>query len=205
MPNWVKHEITFTGSKEDLDKLESLAKEDTFFHNLIPIPEDLYIDAGSAEFTAKNERFIFIKSADEQIDSMRESYKNGDEPNVDNFVKSIRNYIVHGYTSWYPFCINKWGSKWDACELLTDRTNDETLFMVFDTAWNTVEPVFKKIAQTYPDVVFTGEFADEDVGSNCGRINGAYGKAEVTYLENGSDDAIAFAKEVLGIWEEGEE
>lgn len=203
MPNWVKHEITFTGSKESLDKLQSLATEEKFFDNIIPLPEDLLISAGSAEFTAPSQRFFFIKDADTQIEQMKDMARDNTEA-VDNFVKSIKNYIVHGYTSWYPFCIDRWGSKWDACDLIVER-DDDSLFMVFNTAWNTVEPIFKKITELFPDITIDGKFADEDVGANCGVIEGKNGNVTVAYFDNGSDEAIAFARELLGIWEEGED
>ena len=42
-----------------------------------------------------------------------------------------------GYASWYDFCINEWGTKWDTdCHSVdTYEEHPNTLETVFDTAW----------------------------------------------------------------------
>ena len=47
------------------------------------------------------------------------------------------NIEKYGYASWYDFCVNEWGTKWDT-EAHSVDTYDEhpnTLDAVFDTAW----------------------------------------------------------------------
>ena len=37
------------------------------------------------------------------------------------------------------------------------------------TAWSAPIPVIKKLSEMYPNIELTLEFADEDLGQNCGR------------------------------------
>ena len=44
------------------------------------------------------------------------------------------------------------------------------------TAWSTPEPIFKKLAEQYPDLLIEIEYADEDLGNNCGSYSYADGE-----------------------------
>ena len=50
---------------------------------------------------------------------------------------SNANIKKFGYASWYDFCINEWGTKWDTdCHSVdTYEEHPNTLETVFDTAW----------------------------------------------------------------------
>ena len=47
------------------------------------------------------------------------------------------NHKKYGYGSWYDFCVNEWGTKWDASTHSVDIYDEhsDTLDAVFDTAW----------------------------------------------------------------------
>ena len=47
------------------------------------------------------------------------------------------NFEKYGYASWYDFCVNEWGTKWDTeCHSVdTDPEYPDALEAVFDTAW----------------------------------------------------------------------
>ena len=47
------------------------------------------------------------------------------------------NVEKYGYGSWYDFCVNEWGTKWDteAHSVDVDPEYPDTLEAVFDTAW----------------------------------------------------------------------
>jgi len=48
----------------------------------------------------------------------------------------------------------------------------------FETAWSTPEPVIIELSDMYPDITFIVEYADEDIGSNCGRYTLKGGQGE---------------------------
>lgn len=99
----------------------------------------------------------------------------------------VDNYKQYGATSWYEWCIENWGTKWNAGS--NGQIDDDTI--VFKTAWSMPEPVIMKLSQMYPDREIDIMFADEGRGSNTGHI--VYQNGQVIrggYNENGSEDAL---------------
>lgn len=107
------------------------------------------------------------------------------------------NLDLYGSVNWYDWCCDNWGTKWNACDVYCDWFNDNELFYEFNTAWSAPYGVFEEIAEDYPDISFEVLYADEDIGSNCGRIT--FNDHRLVYWE--PDDrkaAVAFALEVHG-------
>ena len=73
---------------------------------------------------------------------------------------------IYGANNWYDWSIKNWGTKWDACDATWYSDDNVT----FNTAWNMPEPIYRKLSKIFPDVWFTAEFADEDLGNYCGTI-----------------------------------
>ena len=69
---------------------------------------------------------------------------------------------------WYSWSIEHWGTKWDACDADVHRVNDGTVSIVFDTAWSAPIPIYKAINKKYRTLDVHVEYADEDLGENCG-------------------------------------
>ncbi len=76
-----------------------------------------------------------------------------------------------GYASWYDFCVNEWGTKWDTeCHSVdTYEEHPDTLEAVFDTAWAPPVPFYEKLermgfqveAKYYePGMGFAGMYSD---------------------------------------------
>ena len=60
---------------------------------------------------------------------------------------SNANIKKFGYASWYDFCINEWGTKWDTdCHSVdTFEEYPTTLVTVFDTAWSPPIQFYEKL------------------------------------------------------------
>lgn len=106
----------------------------------------------------------------------------------------INNIINYGYSSWYDWSVNNWGTKWNACSTYYIDENH----IEFETAWSMPEEIFKELSKKYNTLVRV-EYADEDLGNNCG----------ISIYENGKliEDIIEdrqFALDVWG-WEDNEE
>ena len=100
-----------------------------------------------------------------------------------------RNKKDYGAESWYEWCREYWGTKWDAYDIQKEEDS-----IIFSTAWNTPEKVIIRLSSIFPDVEFTVEYADEDTGYNCGRYEVKDGKVIDRWLpEAGSDEAVEFA------------
>lgn len=71
----------------------------------------------------------------------------------------------YGYSDWYGWKVNNWGTKWGAYE--THLSDDGKL--CFQTAWSTPEVIFAKLSEMFPTVEMTVDYADEDMGQNVGQ------------------------------------
>lgn len=76
----------------------------------------------------------------------------------------VDNYLKYGHTTWYDWCIEYWGTKWNAYSF--EFIDDDTI--KFETAWSCPEPIIKKIAEKYQDAKIEHWWADEDCGNNSG-------------------------------------
>ena len=92
-----------------------------FLQEFIPVPEDLKIVAGRMGDPVEQKELE---------------------------LKEELNRIVHGYTNWYDFCVNEWGTKWDCGEQGNADINPNDPKMLtagFDTAWAPPIAAYEKL------------------------------------------------------------
>lgn len=111
------------------------------------------------------------------------------------------NVDKYGHATWYSWCIDNWGTKWGAydCSLSKDSKTSATL--CFNTAWAAPNYVIDKLAQQNPRLAIHHEWADEDIGYNCGYVeyeNGERVAEDDFELSSDPKEAFNFACEVLG-------
>ena len=89
----------------------------------------------------------------------------------------LNNILEYGFDTWYDWSCENWGTKWGACHTYyVDENNIE-----FDTAWSCPFKIFEEISKKYNTRVEV-EFADEDIGNNCGIV--IYDKGEeIDFIE----------------------
>ena len=63
--------------------------------------------------------------------------------------------------------------------------------IIFSTAWSCPIPIVIALAQKFPDVDFVWSYADEDTGSNTGRIAYKDYNLDIKAFENCSAEAYA--------------
>ncbi|MDE6730099.1 MAG: hypothetical protein K2J71_04910 [Oscillospiraceae bacterium] len=104
---------------------------------------------------------------------------------------------MHGQNNWHDWRVANWDTKWDAYgyESGIDYSNFETL--TFFTAWSAPHAVIERLAELFPDVQFTHEWADENIGFNCGRYVYKDGKFSEMYYPELEEQGVEFA---VGIW-----
>ena len=84
----------------------------------------------------------------------------------------------YGYSNWYDYCVNEWGTKWDCGEQGNSDIHPDgrMLHTFFDTAWAPPVYAYEKLealgfrvdAQFYePGMAFAGTYSD----GNCDEIN----------------------------------
>lgn len=71
--------------------------------------------------------------------------------------------------TWYGWNIDNWGTKWNAYNQPHPLTTSDTIY--FDTAWNGVPNLMRKLSLIFKDVTFHYAWADEDTGCNVGKVS----------------------------------
>ena len=66
-----------------------------------------------------------------------------------------------GYAHWYDWCINNWGTKWDARVEQFDDDNPKSVYVYYETAWSPPTAFLEWFCKQYPDTVFDVEYDEE--------------------------------------------
>lgn len=130
------------------------------------------------EYEKENKELKDIISGKKKQDWENIDYKGLGIKNLQDLGNTyINNILQYGCDTWYDWSCENWGTKWGACHTYyIDENNIE-----FDTAWSCPYNIFKEISKKY-DTKVKVDFADEDIGSNCGRLIFNKGK-EVSFIE----------------------
>lgn len=196
MPNHVANVIKMQGIKNLplFSTKEGILYFD--FNKLIPMPKSLNMESNSVEDLAieavmrklSKSRF-FGKNYKQISDEDWEKRVIIPGKNVEELQKAglqyISNQVLYDVTTWYDWCYNNWGTKWNSYEFEFEDNNT----IRFQTAWNCPEPVIQKLAQVYLDIRIEHWWADEDCGSNSGYRVYENGKVYGDYDEQCSSDA----------------
>lgn len=188
MPNWVRNRVTLFGDDKTLTEIKNKLEtsESSFdFNKIIPAPQELYeVPAGADEkyamkiATARKELGPKWKETSTlQVAWMKERTLDEWADLGDKYLYNIDHF---GHSTWYDWCIENWGTKWNTSEV---RWNGND-YVEFDTAWSFPEPIFVKLAETYPEVVISVDFADEDIGNNCGHFESSRSKISINYFND---------------------
>ena len=97
----------------------------------------------------------------------------------------------------YSWCIANWGTKWNSYGYDSFDTSDNTDTIFFLTAWSAPHPILEKLTTMFPTITFEHEWADEDIGSNCGRRTYYDGERTEEYYPDYGKESIEFAASVM--------
>jgi len=194
MPNHVTNRVTFDGDPEMVKRLrEAIASPldpDKLidFKEIIPMPtclENLHGD-GRNHLYRIPPGFDGVPSWEVPEESIIP---------VNALERATIRLRTGGYQFWYEWCVDNWGTKWNAY----DQRIDDLGRLVFSTAWSTPVPVFEELSRQWPEVMIQVEFADEDFGVNCGAYMLEAGEVMNEYLPTScSTEAEDWAADVLG-------
>lgn len=111
MPNWCSNHITVRGTDPaEIQRLSDAFSEGRFCNAVIPIPAELN-DPNTGSYGGED--------ADEK-DQLR-----------------ARLLDKYGYSGWYDFCIDRWGTKWDVGDAQSGIISEDGLEFCapFESAW----------------------------------------------------------------------
>ena len=144
MPNWYEDDLQISGPdvKKVMAKIGNPAGDDDQkvidFNVAIPYPKKFIALDKKAEKHNKNKR--------------------PDEP-----------YMKDGYNSGgYEWCIDNWGTKWNAVNVTDVEIDDEQATFTFDTAWSPPLPVIQAFSKMFPEHEFNIEYYEAGIGF-CGQ------------------------------------
>ena len=78
----------------------------------------------------------------------------------------------------YEWCVENWGTKWNAGDVNIIEKEEYTALVSFRTAWRPPLPVMDKLAAMFPDACFLFEYYENGMGF-CGSIRYESGKREL--------------------------
>ena len=156
MPNHIYNRLTVVEGEYDLDDIKS-------FNDVVPMPQELK-DTIHGGVSMQLEQCLGItKSFFGDRPTINEVYSENDKEEVDNL---ISNYLKYGYTTWYEWSVENWGTKWDMYE-----RGCSNKVLTFQTAWSTPVEWYKEFAKTLPEgVIIKVEYASEDFGYHTGEF-----------------------------------
>ena len=96
----------------------------------------------------------------------------------------------------YNWCIANWGSKCNSYGYTAD-TGFKDGKLTFLTAWSAPHPILQKLSEMFPEIEITHEWADEDIGTNCGRYAYYDGERTEEYYPESNKERIEFAARVM--------
>lgn len=137
------------------------------------------------------QNIITLKGDEQKIREMLKTIKNDDYGlGTVDFNKVIP---MPESCDWYEWSISNWGTKWNAYGYEKDMDYSGCDSLRFQTAWSAPHPVLEKLTEIFPDIEFEHEWADEDIGENCGRYRYKDGERIEEYVPECEKDCIEFA------------
>jgi hypothetical protein len=171
MPNWCSNNVIVR--HEDPEQIAKVVKgysEGSLFSEFFPCPAEL--------------------SAPMEI---------GENYNDRVAAQEVVNKEKYGYTGWHDWCINNWGTKWDA-----GNENDEDLDcadpnmvqLSFDTAWQPPVAFFEKLTELGFDI--TALYLEEGQGF-VGKYTNAEGDESFNF--DGAEDLADIPDDIRQFWD----
>lgn len=216
MPNYVTNIIKFSGKDARLrEMLEQIQNDKSGlgsmdFNKIIPMPESLDIQSGSMTRCGLEAYQDFVEICTLAGTRRGLDLLNIPQASEDAFLKlrpdirqedwalgrtAFRNIQLYGAPTWYEWCIQNWGTKWNACDCNAAPDANTVTFL---TAWSAPHPILQKLSEMYPDIVMEHQWADEDIGVNCGQRTYRGGAILKEYYPDCGRSSVEFACQVLG-------
>ncbi len=184
MPNHIQNKLQFIGDNTEVQKvlnhIQGKSDDGTIvrmdFNKIKPMPESLNVQIHSAIETAVKVALKMDKSDNPLLAGLeslnRDRFKSPlefTEQDWNDYIQCLNNVRNHGFIYWYDWNIENWGTKWNAYAQGDKRNTDDTLY--FQTAWSSPISLFLELSRQFPLVEMQLTYADEDSGSNTGKLS----------------------------------
>jgi hypothetical protein len=154
MPNWCENKLDVSGNKIDIQKFKELT--------LVKLGE-----SDDLNFTME----ILRQTPTELLEQTSPNMWRGEEDDIEGkleFEKKIEELKQkYGYTDWYNWRVDNWGTKWDVAETYILDDEDEFFSVQYNTAWAPNIEWVRYVAKQFPELTFTLSFTEPGMGY-CG-------------------------------------
>ena len=217
MPNHVTNSIEIKGDPTRIKSLFETIKSDEYglgsidFNKLTPMPAELDIEEGPRTtrglkayqdfievytFNGKKENFDLLNIPEKSEQAFLRVHPDIDQTEWKLGKQAFQNEQKYGAASWYKWRTRNWGTKWNAYGY-EGGVQFDGKSLHFLTAWAPPKPIVAKLAEMYPDLDFTHQFANEDIGMNCGEDEYHNGSLCGEYRP-AQQEAVDFANDLWG-------
>ena len=217
MPNHVTNIIHIRGNPARIKAMFEAVKSDEYglgsidFNKLIPMPPELDMEEGNRTerglnayndfievytFNGEKENFDLLNIPERAERAFLRVRTDIDRDTWELGKKAFQNQQKYGAASWHKWRTRNWGTKWNAYGY-EGGVQFDGKSLRFLTAWLPPTPIIRQLAQLYPDLDFTHQWADEDIGHNCGEVEYHNGTVLDEFYPAG-DEAVAYANELWG-------
>jgi len=150
MPNWCQNVLSLEhDDPEFIKRAHSAFAEGKFLNEFVPVPDELA-----------------------NPDTTTHGGENADELNA------LRDRMLekYGYSDWYSFRVNEWGTKWDVGdELGIDKVTENSISVVFDSAWSPPVKAYEQMSKL--GFRIDAQYCEEGIGF-VGRWSDEFGDQE---------------------------
>ncbi|MBR0511024.1 MAG: hypothetical protein IJJ81_00430 [Ruminococcus sp.] len=160
---------------------------------------------GAAEFSemlkklpSSSKKIDMMMPEKEAINLSKDRYRESLQYIAEKGEKYVSNVLKYGVSTWYDWAVGNWGTKWNAYGY-DNSVEMEDHKLKFLTAWAAPHPILQKLSEMYPDIKFEHEWADEDIGSNCGRYVYYGGERIEEYFPESQKECLEFAARVMDV------
>ncbi len=186
MPNHVKNILTIEVAPKNVGKIFTEEEYAAMAHR--PTTAEEEVEAVLDFIAQTDEKYAEPKRGTidfEKIVPMPEGIFRG---NLD-----LKERRLYGENNWYDWSVKHWGTKWNAYDFESNEYYPNPI--IFSTAWSAPYEIYEALAKKFPNLKFSVQYADEDMGNNCGEIT--YENGEFHDWEPGSDkEGMEFACQV---------
>jgi hypothetical protein len=152
MPNWTSNIIRIEGHERDLAFFLDCTRGPEAvldFNRIIPMPDILRHTAGGhCCIDGQDVTAWYVRDAADLL-------QGNDEVRLFTPEEEAELAMI-GHRSWYSWCVENWGTKWNACRAeISKRSPDSGLLEIrFDTAWDAPVPIYERLLALFPQLGF---------------------------------------------------
>lgn len=157
MPNHCDNRLYVRGDVKQLDEfMRRITTENAGEYDiasLVPMPEALVgTESPTPESPEPHPQWVILLDKgkmtqewyDELVSKQEKRYKAGQEALAET-----------GYSNWYDWCVQNWGTKWGDYNHYAFTRGDGYLAFCYETAWNPfIPPFWEKVSAMFPGLEF---------------------------------------------------